>query len=80
MDYGREYAACCARLRNENCFNAHEVALQVKVNNTPKAYAALADAAGVKAHELAEAQHIGSRLERMGRPKSDFLAQYQRLG
>ena len=40
--------------------------VEFKVNNAPEAYAALADVAGVKAHELAEALRAGSRLERIG--------------
>jgi len=40
--------------------------VEFKVNNAPEAYAALADVAGVKAHELAEALRPGSRLERIG--------------
>ncbi len=40
--------------------------VEFKVNNAPEAYAALADVAGVKAQELAEALRAGSRLERIG--------------
>ena len=40
--------------------------VEFKVNNAPEAYAALADVAGVKAHEVAEALRAGSRLERIG--------------
>ncbi len=40
--------------------------VEFKVNNAPEAYAALADVAGVKAPELAEALRAGSRLERIG--------------
>ena len=40
--------------------------VEFKVSNAPEAYAALADVAGVKAHELAEALRAGSRLERIG--------------
>ena len=40
--------------------------VEFKVNNAPEAYAALADVAGVKANELAEALRAGSRLERIG--------------
>ena len=40
--------------------------VEFKVNNAPEAYAALADVAGVKAHELADALRAGSRLERIG--------------
>lgn len=40
--------------------------VEFKVNNAPEAYEALADVAGVKAHELAEALRAGSRLERIG--------------
>lgn len=40
--------------------------VEFKVNNAPEAYAALADVAGVKANELAEALRLGSRLERIG--------------
>lgn len=40
--------------------------VEFKVNNAPEAYAALADVAGVKAPEVAEALRVGSRLERIG--------------
>ena len=40
--------------------------VEFKVNNAPEAYAALADVAGVKAPEVAEALRPGSRLERIG--------------
>ena len=40
--------------------------VEFKVNNAPEAYAALADIAGVKAHDVAEALRAGSRLERIG--------------
>ncbi len=40
--------------------------VEFKVSNAPEAYAALADVAGVKAHEVAEALRAGSRLERIG--------------
>ena len=40
--------------------------VEFKVNNAPEAYAALADVAGVKAPEVAEALRAGSRLERIG--------------
>ena len=40
--------------------------VEFKVNNAPEAYAALADVAGVKAHEVGEALRAGSRLERIG--------------
>ena len=40
--------------------------VEFKVNNAPEAFAALADVAGVKAHEVAEALRAGSRLERIG--------------
>jgi SpoVK/Ycf46/Vps4 family AAA+-type ATPase len=40
--------------------------VEFKVNNAPEAYAALADVAGVKAAELADALRAGSRLERIG--------------
>ena len=40
--------------------------VEFKVNNAPEAYAALADVAGVKAAEVAEALRAGSRLERIG--------------
>lgn len=40
--------------------------VEFKVNNAPEAYAALADVAGVKALEVAEALRAGSRLERIG--------------
>lgn len=40
--------------------------VEFKVNNAPEAYAALADVAGVKPLEVAEALRAGSRLERIG--------------
>ena len=40
--------------------------VEFKVNNAPEAYAALADVAGVKPHDVAEALRAGSRLERIG--------------
>lgn len=40
--------------------------VEFKVSNAPEAYAALADVAGVKAAEVAEALRAGSRLERIG--------------
>ena len=40
--------------------------VEFKVNNAPEAYAAIADVAGVKANEVAEALRAGSRLERIG--------------
>ena len=40
--------------------------VEFKVNNAPEAYAALADVAGVKAPDVAEALRPGSRLERIG--------------
>ena len=40
--------------------------VEFKVNNAPEAYAAIADVAGVKALEVAEALRPGSRLERIG--------------
>jgi SpoVK/Ycf46/Vps4 family AAA+-type ATPase len=40
--------------------------VEFKVNNAPEAYAALAEVAGVKAPEVAEALRAGSRLERIG--------------
>jgi SpoVK/Ycf46/Vps4 family AAA+-type ATPase len=40
--------------------------VEFKVNNAPEAYAALADVAGVKAAEVADALRAGSRLERIG--------------
>ena len=40
--------------------------VEFKVNNAPEAFAALADVAGVKALEVAEALRAGSRLERIG--------------
>ena len=40
--------------------------VEFKVSNAPEAYAAIADVAGVKAHEVAEALRAGSRLERIG--------------
>ena len=40
--------------------------VEFKVNNAPEADAAIADVAGVKANEVAEALRAGSRLERIG--------------
>ncbi|MCX7256491.1 MAG: AAA family ATPase [Polaromonas sp.] len=40
--------------------------VEFKVNNAPEAYAAIAEVAGVKAPEVAEALRPGSRLERIG--------------
>ena len=40
--------------------------VEFKVNNAPEAYAVIADVAGVKALEVAEALRAGSRLERIG--------------
>ena len=40
--------------------------VEFKVSNAPEAYAAIADVAGVKALEVAEALRAGSRLERIG--------------
>jgi len=40
--------------------------VEFKVNNAPEAYAAIADVAGVKAPDVAEALRAGSRLERIG--------------
>lgn len=40
--------------------------VEFKVNNAPEAYAAIAEVAGVKANEIAEALRAGSRLERIG--------------
>ncbi|MDO9402156.1 MAG: ATP-binding protein [Polaromonas sp.] len=40
--------------------------VEFKVDNAPEAYAAIADVAGVKANEVAEALRAGSRLERIG--------------
>ena len=40
--------------------------VEFKVNNAPEAYAAIADVAGVKALDVAEALRAGSRLERIG--------------
>ena len=40
--------------------------VEFKVSNAPEAYAAIADVAGVKAPEVAEALRPGSRLERIG--------------
>ncbi len=40
--------------------------VEFKVNNAPEAYAAIAEVAGVKAIEVAEALRAGSRLERIG--------------
>ncbi|WP_397410903.1 ATP-binding protein [Polaromonas sp.] len=40
--------------------------VEFKVSNAPEAYAALAEVAGVKPNEVAEALRAGSRLERIG--------------
>ena len=40
--------------------------VEFKVSNAPEAYAAIADVAGVKSQEVAEALRAGSRLERIG--------------
>lgn len=40
--------------------------VEFKVNNAPEAHAALAEVAGVKASDVAEALRAGSRLERVG--------------
>ena len=40
--------------------------VEFKVSNAPEAYAAIAEVAGVKAPEVAEALRAGSRLERIG--------------
>jgi SpoVK/Ycf46/Vps4 family AAA+-type ATPase len=40
--------------------------VEFKVSNAPEAYAAIAEVAGVKASEVAEALRAGSRLERIG--------------
>jgi SpoVK/Ycf46/Vps4 family AAA+-type ATPase len=40
--------------------------VEFKVSNAPEAYAALAEVAGVKANDVAEALRAGSRLERIG--------------
>jgi len=40
--------------------------VEFKVNNAPEAYAAIAEVAGVKAPDVAEALRPGSRLERIG--------------
>ncbi|MES2413078.1 MAG: ATP-binding protein [Pseudomonadota bacterium] len=40
--------------------------VEFKVNNAPEAYAAIAEVAGVKAPDVAEALRAGSRLERIG--------------
>ncbi|HYW55597.1 MAG TPA: AAA family ATPase [Polaromonas sp.] len=40
--------------------------VEFKVNNAPEAYAAIAEVAGVKAIDVAEALRAGSRLERIG--------------
>lgn len=40
--------------------------VEFKVSNAPEAYAAIADLAGVPAHEVAEALRAGGRLERIG--------------
>lgn len=40
--------------------------VEFKVSNAPEAYAAIAEVAGVKAGEVAEALRAGSRLERIG--------------
>ena len=42
------------------------ILVEFKVNNAPEAYAAMAEVAGVSAHELSEALRAGSRLERIG--------------
>ncbi len=42
------------------------ILVEVKVNNAPEAYAALAEVAGVSAAEVGEALRAGSRLERIG--------------
>ena len=40
--------------------------MEFKVSNAPEAYAAIAEVAGVKSQEVAEALRAGSRLERIG--------------
>ena len=42
------------------------ILVEVKVNNAPEAYAAIADVAGVSPSEVGEALRAGSRLERIG--------------
>ncbi|MDB5850769.1 MAG: ATPase, partial [Rhodoferax sp.] len=42
------------------------ILVEVKVNNAPEAYAAIAEIAGVNATEVGEALRAGSRLERIG--------------
>lgn len=42
------------------------ILVEFKVNNAPEAYATIAELAGVKANEVAEALRAGSRLERIG--------------
>ena len=42
------------------------ILVEVKVNNAPEAYAAIAEVAGVSAAEVGEALRAGSRLERIG--------------
>ncbi|RCW66842.1 ATP-binding protein [Pseudorhodoferax soli] len=42
------------------------ILVEVKVNNAPEAYAAIAEVAGVSATEVGEALRAGSRLERIG--------------
>jgi SpoVK/Ycf46/Vps4 family AAA+-type ATPase len=42
------------------------ILVEFKVNNAPEAYAVIAELAGVKAAEVAEALRAGSRLERIG--------------
>ena len=42
------------------------ILVEFKVSNAPEAYAAIADVAGVKPSEVAEALRAGSRLERIG--------------
>ena len=42
------------------------ILVEVKVNNAPEAYAAIAEVAGVSATEIGEALRAGSRLERIG--------------
>src|SRR5439155_9373905 len=40
--------------------------VELKVNNAPEAYAAIADIAGVNANDIGQALRAGSRLERIG--------------
>jgi SpoVK/Ycf46/Vps4 family AAA+-type ATPase len=53
--------------------------VEFKVNNAPEAYAALADVAGVKAHEVAEALRAGSRLEHNITDLADLMKVSEKL-